>query len=132
MANQTLELKNVNMLTKEQYNGIANASKNELYVVEIKTYSDNKGNWYRIDPDGWCVQGGIQTTINQDSTTTITLLKPYKDTLYNVTTQTLSTGSNNNSNNNSAETYTKNTGSFIIYTYSYKKSVYWEAKGYIA
>jgi hypothetical protein len=83
MANQTLGLKNVNMLTKEQYNGIANVSKDELYAVEVKTYSDDAGNWYRIYPDGWCEQGGtvIHGTV---SSYIVNLHKPMKDTKYTV------------------------------------------------
>ena len=80
MANQTLGLKNVNMLTKAQYNGIANVSKEELYAVEVETYSDDDGNWYRIYPDGWCEQGG--TRVAKATWETITFLKPFKDTKY--------------------------------------------------
>lgn len=51
------------------------------YVVE--SYK-NGSNWYRIYKSGWIEQGGI-ITVNGDSTTTISLLKAYKDTLYSVT-----------------------------------------------
>ena len=51
------------------------------YVVE--SYK-NGSNWYRIYKSGWIEQGGI-ITVNGASTTTISLLKAYKDTLYSVT-----------------------------------------------
>lgn len=63
MVNTTLGLKNINLLTKEQYDGISDLSIEELYAVEIptvvETYSDDNGNWYRIYSDGWVEQGGI-------------------------------------------------------------------------
>lgn len=56
---ETLGLKNVNILSKEQYEGVSSPAKDELYAVETETYSDDDGNWYRVYPDGWCEQGGL-------------------------------------------------------------------------
>ena len=103
----------------------------ETPAILVETYR-NGDKWYRLWSDGWCEQGGTQTSITQDSTTSITLIKPYNNSSYNVITQTLASGSNNNGNNNSGEIYTKSSSSFIIYTYNYTKHVYWEAKGYIS
>lgn len=62
MVNTISGLKNINLLTKEQYDGISNLASDELYAVEtptiVETYSDAAGNWYRIWSDGWVEQGG--------------------------------------------------------------------------
>lgn len=55
---KTSGLKNFNILTKDQYDSITEHPDDELWAVEVKTYIDNDGNWYRIYPDGWCEQGG--------------------------------------------------------------------------
>lgn len=75
----TLGLKNINMLSKEQYDGVAEPVQDELWTVEIETYSDEAGNWYRVYPDGWCEQGGL---IPAQTSTVVTFLKPFRDTLY--------------------------------------------------
>lgn len=51
------------------------------YVIE--SYK-NGTSWYRIYKSGWVEQGGT-ITVNGASTTTISLLKAYKDSLYSVT-----------------------------------------------
>ena len=58
--------------------------KNDLAPVHcvVETYQ-NGTSWYRVYDDGWCEQGG-RGALNETSTTTITLLKPYKDTNYSV------------------------------------------------
>lgn len=58
----TLGLKNINLLTKEQYDGIDSPATDELWSVEVETYSDADGNWYKIYPNGWCEQGGLAVT----------------------------------------------------------------------
>lgn len=82
----TLGLKNVNMLSKEQYTGVSIPATDELWAVEVETYLDEFGNWYRVYPDGWCEQGG---TVGTTSTSgypkyTVNLLKAMKDTNFNV------------------------------------------------
>lgn len=111
----TLGLKNVNMLSKEQYDTIAEPVKDELWTVEVETYSDDDGNWYRVYPDGWCEQGG-----NASAAGTITLLKPYRDNKYIKSISPQST----------THTYTGNTTttSFTITG----GGANWTAKGYIA
>ena len=49
----------------------------------IETYQ-NEHSWYRIWSDGFAEQGGIVQSMSQDTTRTITLLTPYKDTNYSV------------------------------------------------
>ena len=48
----------------------------------VETF-ESGSSWYRVYDDGWVEQGGRGSTAN--STTTITLLKPYRDTNYSVT-----------------------------------------------
>lgn len=90
MVNTTDKLKNVNLLTKAQYDGISNLASDELYAVEtptiVETYSDAAGNWYRIYSDGWIEQGGLYVGNNNQSGT-LTLLKPYSDLDYIINLQ---------------------------------------------
>ncbi len=111
----TLGLRNVNMLTKEQYEGVAIPTTDELWAVETETYSDEFGNWYRVYPDGWCEQGGYTSAAG-----TITLLKPYRDASY----------TKNISPQSSTHTYTSNTTttSFTVTG----GGVNWTTRGYIA
>lgn len=48
MANETLGLKNVNMLTKEQYDGVAEPATDELWAVEMDSDKD-----FKADVIGW-------------------------------------------------------------------------------
>lgn len=85
----------------------------------VETYV-NGTSWYRIWSDGWCEQGGYYS--NQ-STITVTLLKPYIDTNYNV----LFAGAGN--------VLTKTTNSFNFdpsHGYATKSAGDWKACGYIA
>lgn len=56
-------------------------SKIDTVHCVVDTYK-NGSSWYRVYDDGWVEQGGRGNTTN--STTTITLLKPYRDTNYSV------------------------------------------------
>lgn len=90
MANTTLRLKNINLLTKSQYDAISDPSIEELYAVEIptvvETYSDDNGNWYRIYSDGWVEQGGtFGGAFSPYTEKAITLLKPFDNVYYNIT-----------------------------------------------
>lgn len=78
---ETLGLKNVNMLTKEQYEGVSSPATDELWAVETETYSDEDGNWYRIYPDGWIEQGGTVIS-GAVKSYIVNLHKPMKDTNY--------------------------------------------------
>lgn len=59
---------------------LSNVSSNIDYIVESKVNSG--GSWYRKYKSGWLEQGGIGLTVNSDSTTTVTLIKPFKDAEY--------------------------------------------------
>ena len=116
---ETLGLKNINLLTKEQYDGVAEPTNEELWGVEVETYHDDKGNWYRIYPDGWCEQGGIIA----GSQTTVSLLKSYIDTNYSV----LMSGANYGGESQSLGTSSRTASNFVVGTSSYQR--FWQACG---
>ena len=92
MANTTDKLKNVNLLTKEQFDGISDLASDELYAVEaptiVETYSDAAGNWYRIYADGGIEQGGLAA---KGGGITITFLKAFSNTNYTVVATSMGT-----------------------------------------
>lgn len=114
MANETLALKNVNMLSRANYDTVEDPVKEELWAVETETYSDDDGNWYRVYPDGWCEQGG------RGAVGTVTLLKPFRDTNYTVAIAPFSS--------THAYISATNTTSFTLAG----AGVRWSARGYIA
>ena len=121
-------LKNVNMMSKKQYNEVEEPSKNELWVIEIETYKDDDGNWYRVYPDGWCIQGGnFGTAFSSWSARTVNFLKPFKDTSYYVNAIVGHT-----SQTDSPCINLKTTTSFSCTIYNSTGNACWEAKGYIA
>ena len=125
---ETIGLKNINMLSMEQFNEIANPTDDELWAVETETYSDDDGNWYRIYPDGWCEQGGINSN-NSTTARTQVLLKPFRDTKYVV--QVTYNGGDNSVSNGAILVYQKTINDFQLLSYS-SDTCCWEAKGYIA
>lgn len=99
-------------------------------AVVVETYK-NDTSWYRVYSDGWCEQGGELTTINVDTTTTVSLLKPYSNTNYSVLI-TATGGKRSNqqfANGNTVES--KNTTNFVMWSADYSFGRIWEAKGYI-
>ena len=71
------------MLSKAQYDGVAEPATDELWAIETETYHDEDGNWYRVYPDGWCEQGGTLGTAYATYTNkTFTFLKPFANTDY--------------------------------------------------
>lgn len=98
------------------------------YITE--TYS-NGSDWYRVWSDGWCEQGG-STTGNGNSGRTVSLLKTYSDTNYNIqaeitdytsgTQKIVSIGSKTTSD---FKAYTSTTSSWGSYAFD------WCARGYV-
>ena len=126
----TLGLKNVNMLSKEQFDTVAEPAKDELWAIEaVEAYHDDEGNWYRVYPDGWCEQGGRigMSTTSGYPKYTINLLKPFIDTNYSVQITGRWTGS---SGEGSDYCYARTTTSISIVSVGYGSD--WEARGYIA
>lgn len=126
----TLGLKNVNMLSKEQYDGVAEPVKDELWTVEVETYSDDDGNWYRVYPDGWCEQGGYVSSGTPPIT--VTLLKQMKNTNYAISIQQANNVGGNPQHYASVVTG-RTTTSITVNQYSnYFFPYFWEVKGYAA
>ena len=63
------------------------------YVVEWKTPTETDPTWYRKYKSGWVEQGGgFGSSYVNYTTKTITLPKPLKDTLYNISLTNATTG----------------------------------------
>ena len=54
----------------------------------VETYV-NGTSWYRVYSDGWCEQGANNQTSDTNGGYTVTFLKPFKNTNYNVTGMTV-------------------------------------------
>jgi hypothetical protein len=141
MANTTESLTNVTLLSKEQYDGISDPSKNELWAVETPVVVENYQNgtsWYRVYSDGWVEQGGVATGAYSDNYhRKITFLKEMIDTNYNVCL----TGCANDQNNFHLDTFVlctylddgKTTTQMVVAQSENNpdKSCIWSVKGYI-
>ena len=96
------------------------------YVVE--SYVDGT-NWYRIYKSGWIEQGGELASVNQDTTTSVSLLKPYSNADYNVLiTATGGQRSSKQYTNGQAVTARTTTG-FVMETADYTFGRMWRACG---
>lgn len=80
------------------------------YVVESQVNAD--GSWYRKYKSGWVEQGGQTPTVAGGATTTVTLLKPYNNAVYNVVVQPVGAYTGAGEANNVIPTRT--TTNFII------------------
>lgn len=98
---------------------------NAEFVRLVESHTDETGG-YRLYHDGYCEQWGDSTGV---STTSITFLKPYKDTSYIV----LATSGypNNNAVYNSFLPYTKTPTGFSITWTDTSRYNMWRAFGYV-
>ena len=97
----------------------------KTYVTE--TYV-NGASWYRVYSDGWCEQGGY-VDAQAVVTTTISLLKSYKNTNYNIS---LTNSTSVTTNKSSPHVTSATTSSFTYWNENANGDVYWQASGYIA
>lgn len=88
---------------------LGNIPSNYDYVVESYNHGTN---WYRKYKSGWVEQGGQTPTVAGGTTTTVTLLKPYNNTVYNVVVQPVGAYTSAGEANNVIPTRT--TTNFII------------------
>ena len=96
------------------------------YVVESQVLID--GSWYRKYKSGWLEQGGISGSIAGSARATITLLKPYGNTLYSVMVQPIGAYTASGEANNTIPTRT--TTNFVIACGQIVAQAFsWEAKG---
>mgnify|MGYP004637734929 CR=1 FL=1 len=91
-------LKNINFMSKTQFDGLSTLEDNELYAVNtpavVDSYSDDSGNWYRVYSDGWVEQGGLVTV--GGGWETKNLLKPFSNTMYYIDCYMVAGGSGTN------------------------------------
>lgn len=116
--------KKINLMPQDTYNNLLEVKSDELYAIEtpvIVEVSDKSllPSWYVIYSNGWCEQGGRLSV--STSTTTITLLKSYIDTNYNIS-MTGSVGY--------PWVTSRTVNSFVADT-SANATVDWKTKGYI-
>lgn len=100
----------------------------EIYPV-VKTYV-NGTSGYRIWSDGYCVQWG-RSTVNQDSSVTITFLKPFMDTSYYANWISCSGTNTAGSGTRSADTLTTTTMR-LFNGQDVTMVANWQASGYLA
>ncbi len=104
-------------------------------VVIVENYV-NGSSWYRVYSDGWCEQGGI---ISISSDTAVNLLKPYKDTNFQVLfSHESETFKKDTDNVNRVQvavmttSFHKTVSSFTIYSTRVRQGdVSWVAHGYL-
>jgi hypothetical protein len=114
----------VGILT-EQLNGKQDVLGNNVdYVVE--SYNDGT-NWYRVYKSGWVEQGGKVTS--QSALLSVSLLKPYANTLYSVIASVGSTTGNLSQTPAEAWPLTASAIQIAQYGGSATYTLYWEAKG---
>lgn len=132
------KLKKVNFMSESKFDSVT-PSDDELYFVDlgdidfvVESYS-NGTNWYRVYRSGWCEQGG-RGALNENSTTTITLLKQYKDTNYFVSAVSI-TESTAADSECGLQCTPKSTTQITLTAHHLNpnnQTACWEAKGYMA
>jgi len=90
----------------------------------------NGNNWYALYSDGWLEQGGL--VASQSSLFSVTLLRPYTNTLYAVIASVGSTTGNLTQTPAEAWPLTESAIQIAQYNGSSAYKLYWEAKGYAA
>lgn len=108
---------------------------NATASICIESWHDENGNWYRVYSDGWCEQGG---KTNQGSASiTVTLLKPFVDTNYNINANLIGSDGAYLSRADATISRITTTTFFIDYKSTSPDGTgsmigyFWEAKGYI-
>ena len=109
--------------------------KSDLAEVQcvVETYQ-NGSSWYRVYSDGWCEQGGRATIPGINTTVSVTLIKAYADTNYNVS----ATWQNGTSLDDNVMPYIVNAGQINLYGTHHGGNdgwsnlrAYWRTEGYI-
>lgn len=97
----------------------------------VETYQ-NGTSWYRVYSDGWCEQGGKTDVLPSNVNTTISFLKTFANTNYNITACERYDGGTSDNNNENYWVSSVSTSSFQLYNSAggYKQ-LYWQACGYI-
>lgn len=103
---------NAEMFNDKADTDLANVTSNIDYVVDSKVPTASDPSWYRKYKSGWVEQGGQTPTVAGGATTTVTLLKPYNNAVYNVVVQPVGAYTGSGEANNVIPTRT--TTNFII------------------
>lgn len=101
-----------NALTGKANTDLSNVLANIDYVVDSKIPTESDPSWYRKYKSGWLEQGGQTAGIAGSTPTTVTLLKPYNNTAYNVIVQPVGAYTKSGEANNVIPTRT--TTNFIL------------------
>lgn len=88
----------------------------------VDTYNDGV-NWYRVYSDGWCEQGGYNA-----GNATVTFLKPFSSTNYNIQLTDKAYYTNGSEKTN----ITSFTKTQLVLTAQYPQGCYWKCSGYIS
>ena len=118
---QNANLINAGRIEEKLSDCVTRSSLVEVQTV-IETYQ-NGTSWYRVWSDGWCEQGG-QTAAG--TSITVTLLKTYKDTNYNVQLTCV-----NKAQGDQNWTCSSKTTTSFVYSNSESFAADWQACGYI-
>ena len=106
---------------------LSNIPANYDYVIESKTPTADDPSWYRKYKSGWLEQGGL--VASQSSLFSVTLLRPYTNTLYAVIASVGSTTGNLTQTPAEAWPLTESAIQIAQYGGSSTYKLYWEAKG---
>ena len=106
---------------------LSNIPANYDYVIESKTPTADDPSWYRKYKSGWLEQGGL--VASQSSLFSVTLLRPYTNTLYAVIASVGSTTGNLTQTPAEAWPLTESAIQIAQYGGSSAYKLYWEAKG---
>lgn len=131
-ANWQTSVTNYGSCGKYVYDSVNNTVRLPKYTSKhgALIYKNSSGNsWIKIYEDGWCEQGNITSQSNQS---TVTLLKSFVDTNYDVL---ITTNDATYANYSYACAVAKTTSTFNISVIRSASGitafVYWEAKGYV-
>ena len=132
-GNSSIKLRDGYIDIKGNVNIVQNTvDDNSLHAYIISSYI-NGTSWYRVYSDGWCEQGGI-ASLNENSTTVVTYLKPFADTNYSLSAiqTTLSTAADTEVGIQFTPTSTTTGTLSCHYLNPNTTSVSWQANGYIS
>ena len=108
--------------------GTTSTAKSDKVCVVVANYR-NGTSWYRVWSDGWIEQGGRTTSLSQQATTTVTLMKAFTNANYTV----LVAPSQSTSRYANPSAYSLTAKNFVVRNISNAGSncsMYWYACGY--
>ena len=107
-----------------------NYNDNNFDVISAETYF-NGSSWYIVYANGWCEQGGYVTLGGHSTEVTVSFLKPYIDTNYNVTVALTNVVGGSNA---SIKTLTNSSFTYGVSSFASTSSAaggWWRTSGFI-